>query len=581
MVRRQKRIEMGYREDKADLLLKGVNLVNIFSGEIYPTNVAVGDGTIVGIGREYREGRVIYDLSGKYLLPGFINGHVHIESSLLIPSRYAEAVVPHGTTTVIADPHEIGNVWGIEGIRYLKNDSENLPLDLFFMAPSCVPATTLETSGSAIGVKEIERLLKWDRVLGLAEVMNYPGVILRNDEVLAKLSVTEQQGKLIDGHAPGVTGVSLNAYLDGGIESDHECITASEAKEKLRLGMWVMIREGSTAKNLADLLPVADEVGHHRCLFVTDDLDPCDILEEGELDRILRKAVGLGFDPISATRMATLNPATYFGLRKRGAIAPGYLADMVIVNNLREFSVEMVFKRGELVAERGRFLKEVRPFPLSRAMPGMRIPSLSPRSFALPEHLGNIRVIGMIPDQIVTDSLELSGKIENGYLVSDPESDILKLAVIERHKGTGQIGLGFVKGFGLKKGAVASSVAHDSHNIIVAGVSDDDMICAVQKVKEIGGGYVFSQEGKILSALPLPIAGLMTDKPITQVVFELRELNRLLHHAGVKPVHPFIALSFLALPVIPKLKLTDKGLVDVCQFTLLPLMTGAHRSESS
>ncbi len=555
----------------ADVLLKNVSLVNVFSAEIYRTNVLLKDKFIAAVGEEYTDAEKVFEFGGKYLLPGLIDGHVHLESSMVSIPEYTKAVLPHGTTSVVADPHEIANVLGLRGVKYMLHSSRNVPLNVFLTAPSCVPATELETSGATLNHQEINEMLGWERVVALGELMNYPGVIYGVEEVMNKLLAARQRDKPVDGHAPGLSGKQLNAYIAAGIYSDHECTTRQEAAEKLRLGMWIMLREGSAAKNLAALLPLVNNANFRRCLFVTDDRHPRDLLQEGHIDQILRKAVSLGLDPIRAVQMATINTAQRFGLKALGAVAPGYIADLVIVNNLKDFEVETVFKDGRPVVEDGQLSVKIAPYQDPAVLNTVNTAPLSLQSFKIKLEGEQAKIIELVPDQIVTKKTVTRAKSQGGLVVSDWENDILKLAVIERHQATGNIGLGLVKGFGLNRGALASSVGHDSHNIIVVGTDDRDMLVAVEKIAALGGGYAVVCGGRVLASLPLPIAGLMSDRSVQEVQEGLQQLHQAGEDLGVKPESPFITLSFLALPVIPELKLTDKGLVDVIQFKIVPL----------
>lgn len=553
-------------EEEVDLLLKNVRLVNVLSGEIHLTNVAVARTRIVGFG-EYRAKEVL-DLDGYYLCPGFIDGHVHIESSMLTIPEFAKVVVPHGTTAVVIDPHEIANVLGLDGIRYMLESSKYNPLSVYVMLPSCVPATDMETSGSQLASYDIAPLFGNPWVLGLAEMMNYPGVIFGDGEVLAKIA--SARGHPIDGHAPGLTGKDLAAYIAAGIGSDHECTTLEEAREKLRMGMYVMIREGSTAKNLRDLLPLVTPTNARRMMFVTDDRHPRDLIREGHIDHVIRLAIDQGIDPVLAIQMATLNPAEYFGLKDLGAIAIGRQADMVLFDNFKDFRILKVWRAGTLVAEDGKVIpweRPSRPIPLRSSM-NIKWEGVD---FRIPAQSSKIKVIEVIPGQIVTRKIVAEAKIVDGYAVADVERDILKIAVIERHTASGNMGKGFVKGFGLKKGAIASSVAHDSHNIVVVGVSDEDIMRAVKEIEAMKGGLVAVADGQVLARLPLPIAGLMSEKSAYEVEAELEELLQATRTLGCVLEEPFMALSFLALPVIPELKLTDKGLVDVTEFRFVNL----------
>ena len=564
-------IDVAKGDRPPDLLLRGAQLVNVFTGEIYPTNIAIAGEWIAGVGSDYTEGREILDLEDLFLAPGLINGHLHLESSLLSPGEYARLALPRGTTTVVLDPHEIANVLGVSGIHALIDASRDLPLDFFFMAPSCVPATHLETAGASLSVKEIGKLLSEPGGLGLGEMMNFPGVLQKDPEVLRKIQTARKTQKPVDGHAPLLSGKSLNAYIASGIESDHESTRQEEAQEKLRLGMWLMIREGSAARNLKDLLPAVTPQNSRRCLFVLDDLEPADLLKRGEMDHLLRESTYRGLNPITAIQMATLNPAERFGFKDRGAIAPGRRADIIGLADLKEFRPRLVIKNGRVAAREGKAY----PFRVKdwdeRTLRTVRIKPLNDFSFDLPLRGEKAWAIGLVPDQILTRKLAvLVGKDTRGLVRSDPESDILKIAVVERHRASGRIGLGLVKGLGLKRGAVATSVAHDSHNVIVAGADDSDMKTAVQEIEKMQGGFVVVEEGKVLAGLPLPVAGLMSPQPAEAVAAGMESLNQAAREIGATPRNPFIALSFLALPVIPELRITDRGLVDVSEFRIIP-----------
>ena len=565
-------IEVARGMRPADLLLRGGKVVNVLTGEVYQANIAIWKNIIVGVGDYYKDGIEICDLEGLYLIPGLIDAHVHIESSMLSPAEYARAVLPHGTTTIICDPHEIANVMGLEGIRFILESSKDIPLNLFITASSCVPATHLETSGAAISSNEIEKILQWDRVIGLAEMMNVPGVLGGNRAELEKIWVANNLGQPIDGHSPSLSGKDLNAYIGLGIRSDHESTLKEEALEKLRLGMYLMIREGSAARNLEELLPVVTPATYNRCILVSDDRHPGDLLKEGHMDHILRKSVRLGMNPVMALSMATINPARAFMRKYLGAIAPGYHADIVVVSDLDKFDVHSVFKDGRVVVRKGKIGIALPQISDDRTRMTIRIKDLNLSRFKVKISGNLIRIIELITGQVYTRQIiENVLKEEDGEVRSDPSRDLLKIAVIERHHATGNIGLGFVRGFGLKKGAIASSVAHDSHNIIVVGTNDRDMYLAAMKIKEIGGGHVVVAGGKVLGSLQLPIAGLFSDRSLEELVKEEEKLLMATRELGAKPLSPFIKLSFLALPVIPELKITDKGLVDVGRFEIVDI----------
>ncbi len=551
---------------KADLVLRGGRVVNVFSGEIYQADVAISGDRIAGLG-SYEAKRTI-DVSSKLILPGFIDSHMHLESSMLTPAEFTRAALLHGTTAVVADPHEIANVLGKKGIAYILTASEGLPLDFYFMLPSCVPATLLETSGAYLTSSHLRTFLKHERVLGLAEVMNYPGVVSGEPEVLKKLQ--DFCDTVIDGHAPGLSGKDLSAYIAAGISSDHECISADEAREKVRLGMTIFIREGSSAKDLEALLPAVTAANSRFFTFATDDLQPGD-LKNGGINLVIQKAIRLGLDPVTAVQMATINPARRFGLQYRGAVLPGYAADMVVVDGFENFNVEMVFKRGKLAAEKGKVIAPVRNVHHTEAKGSVRIRPITGKDIRLKAGSDRARVIELIPDQIETRHSIMQIAMRDGFVVSDPGRDIVKLLVIERHRATGNAGFGLLKGLGLSSGALAATVAHDSHNIIVAGVDDSDILLAISEIKKLQGGLVVVNNGKVLAELPLPVAGLMSDKPHDFVVRKLARIGQAVKRLGVKIEHPFGVLSFLALPVIPDLKLTDRGLVDVKQFKFVDL----------
>lgn len=555
-----------------DLVLKNARIVNVFTKEIESGDVAIKDGYIVGIG-EF-DGEEEIDIGGRIICPGLIDGHIHIESSMISPSEFAGAVAPHGTTAVIADPHEIANVAGEEGIRYMLEASEGLPVDIFFMLPSCVPATPLDESGADLSADELEPFYKEERVAGLAELMNSFGTVRADEEIIRKIQGANSYGKRIDGHAPFLTGKDLNAYITAGVRSDHECSSAEEAIEKLKLGQYIMIREGTAARNLEALLPLFDDKYCDRCMLVTDDKHGSDLIDNGHIDYIIRKAIRAGKDPLNAIKMATLNAAMYFGLKDRGAIAPGYIADIIVLSDLEEFTVEKVFKNGRLTVDGGKNVRAIK-LPLinkekyPRVFNSFNLREIKPSDLEIRDEGTKKRVIKVIPSQILTEELI----VESSSKQAEPDKDIIKLAVIERHKGTGHTGVGFVSGYGLKKGAIASSVAHDSHNLIVAGCTDDDMALAANTVRENGGGLAVVCDGKVLSSLPLPIGGLMCEMNVNEVEDILRVMKEQARQLGVNEgIDPFMTLAFTALPVIPKLRLLTQGVVDVDKQSYVPVM---------
>ena len=567
------RIAVARGEEPADLLLRNGRLVNVLSGEVHPASVAVYDGRVAGFG-EYRARQVV-ELEGRFICPGLIDAHVHLESSMVQPAEFARAVVPRGTTAVVCDPHEIANVLGLDGVRYMLEASEGLPLQVYVMAPSCVPATDMESAGAELTAADLEELMGHERVLGLAEMMNFPGVLYRVPAVLEKIRVAGDRP--VDGHAPGLSGLDLNAYVAAGIGSDHECTELEGAREKLRRGMHIFIREGSTARNLHTLLPLVTVANARLCHFCSDDRHPATLLSEGSMDDLVRKAIAWGLDPLMAYQMATVNTAQYFGLRKVGAVAPGYRADLCVLDDLERVQITQVYAGGELVAEGGRFLPSAADLPQVPIEPSVHAGlSTAAATLDLTIPAGEApgrkaRVIGVVPGQVVTEDQRQEPRIEGGCVVSDPARDVLKMAVVERHRGTGRVGLGLVKGMGLQRGAIASSVAHDSHNIVVIGTSDAEMRACVAAIAEMGGGQVVMAGGEMQAACPLPIAGLMSDQPLEQVRDQVAAVNEAARGLGCGLPDPLMTMSFLALPVIPALKLTDRGLVDVGRFDFVPL----------
>lgn len=553
-------------QEEADLLLINGKVACVYSGELLDVAVAVKNGMIAGVG-DYQRGKEIVDLQGACLLPGFIDSHVHIESSMLTPAAFAEAALPRGTTAVLADPHEIVNVMGMEGWRYMVESSRGLPLDFFWQIPSCVPATHLETSGGRIGLAEIDQALElFPECSALAEMMNFPGVVYGLWPVWELIKKARQRDLLVEGHAPGLSGPDLNAYLAAGCSSDHECTTAGEALEKLRLGMRILIREGSAARNLDDLLPIVTPLNSHRCCFCSDDRHPADLLQEGHMDHILRRAVKAGLPAMQAVQMATLNPAQHHRLYDRGAIAPGCLADLVVVNNLNDFRVQKVFKQGKLVALDGQYLVATGGMKNQIPPSSIKLPDLQGRFRLQPGPKAvSVKIIEAVPGQILTGKVVMPA----GQALADP--GINRLAVVERHGINGNIALGLVKGFDLKRGALASSVAHDSHNLIIVGENEKSMEQAAQAVADMGGGMAAVDGEAVLAFLALPAAGLMSPGSAAEVAAGYEALEHAARHLGCKLPSPFMTLSFLALPVIPELRLTDRGLVDVNAFDLVDL----------
>lgn len=560
-------IEVARGLKPADLILSNARIVNVFNGEIEKGNTAIYGGLIAGIG-DYHLARETIDIRRQYLVPGLINGHTHIESSMLDITQYARAVIPHGTLGVVTDLHEIANVCGSKGIEYITRAARRLPLEFFVMAPSCVPATHLETAGAELDAEDIRRLLRRKEVIGLGEMMNYPGVLWGDTGVLQKIETAGVNP--IDGHAPGLSGYDLNAYIASGISSDHECITFEEAREKLSRGMYVMIREGSSEKNLEALLSLVTDKTYKRCLFVVDDRSCTDLLHDGDIDAVVRKAVRLGLEPVRAIQLATINAAERFGLKNIGAVAPGYLANLIIMPDLKRFEAGMVFHQGQLVAREGKPLFKAKVSTQHSVTDTVHVRPFSTKELQIKTAVESYPVIEIITGQIITRRLDI--KImgdKNGFLTSDVEHDILKLVVVERHKASGNIGKGMVKGFGLKRGALASSVAHDSHNIVAVGTNDIDMLTVVQKVVSMDGGLAVAENSHILASLPLPVAGLMSDRPLGEVTEKFARLEETAKGLGCELAAPFATLSFLALPVIPELRLTDLGLLDVGTFKII------------
>ncbi|MYI40491.1 MAG: adenine deaminase [Chloroflexi bacterium] len=550
-----------------DLALRNARLVNVISGEIYPSDIAVHDRHVVGLGDGYEGAREV-DLAGKFVTPGLIDAHVHIESSLVTPPEFARAVLPHGVTTVITDPHEIANVLGMEGIHYMLEQAKGGQLNIFVMASSCVPATHMETAGAQLEASDLAPLLSHAWVPGLAELMNYPGVALGDEGMLDKLTLFKD--RVLDGHAPAMTGKLLNAYAAAGVQSEHECTTVEEAREKLRLGLTIFIREGSTTRNLLPLLPLITAENHSAICFCTDDRAPADLIDEGSIDFMLRQAVAAGIDPVMAIRMGSYNTARHFGLRKYGAVTPGRYADLLVVPDLYDFHAQQVYRGGELVAEDGRMASN-RPPARKIDLPStvnIRGDSLD---FTIPARGEKIRVIGKVLDQVYTQHLVERARIVAGCAVSDTERDILKFAMIERHHASGKIGLGFIKGFGLQQGAIAGTVAHDHHNLAVIGVEVCSMLASELDLEKLGGGLVAAEGERILASLPLPVAGLLSEAPIEQVRADYATMTRAAQLLGSPLPDPFMVMSFMGLEVIPRLKLTDHGLVDVERFEVVDL----------
>ena len=566
-------IRVARGEQKADLVIKNAQIVNVLSEEIYKADVAIKDGIIAGVGSGY-VGEKEIDAAGKYISPSFIDGHVHIESSMLLPSEFAKMVVPSGTTTVVADPHEISNVIGLHGISFMREASKDLPLDVYMMLPSCVPASPYETSGFELNSYDLSMLIDSPWVLGIAEMMNFPGVINLDSEVLSKIKLGLDKRKRIDGHAPYLSNKDLCAYVAAGVTSDHECTIPEEAIEKLRLGMYIMIREGSAAKDLDALIPVLKECPTRKCIFVTDDRYPWALKEH--INEMVARVVKNGVLPVKAVQMASLNTAEYFGLKNLGAIAPGYRADMLLLDNLEDFKPQLVIKNGEVVAQNGEMVVDIKEKTLSSLRGTVNIRWLDKDDLKIKAESANVKAIEVTSGLLVTKAVEAKVNIEDGYAVSNIDDDVLKILVIERHKASGNIGKGFVKGFGLKSGAIASTVAHDSHNMIVIGTNDDDMLKAIKELVKSQGGKVIVNNGEVVAKLELPIAGLMSEQSSSEVIQKAKELKQGEKVIGCSLDEPFMTMAFLSLSVIPELKLTDKGLMDVMTGKFTNLFTNGN-----
>ena len=559
--------------EKADLVIKNANIVNVLSEEIYKGDIAIVDGVIAGIGENY-SGEKEIDVNGAFVSPSFIDGHVHLESAMMLPKEFASVVLPAGTTTVIIDPHEISNVLGLHGISFMHEAVKNLPMDVYTMLPSCVPATPFETSGFDLNSYDLSLLIDKPWVLGLAEMMNFPGVLNLDNNVMAKLELAKSKEKRIDGHAPYLSGKDLCAYVASGVKSDHECTTPEEAIERIRLGMYVMIREGTAAKDLDALLPVLKNCNTRKCIFVTDDRHPSDLKEH--INGMVRRAVEAGVDPIKAIQVASLNTAEYFGLQNLGAIAPGYKADLLVLPDLKSFKPDIVMKNGNVIAHNGKLAIEIPQGEALAVRNSVNVRWITPEDFKIsvnePDGKIGVKALEVIPHQLITKSVETEALVEDGNAISNIENDTLKICVIERHRATGNIGKGFVKGFNLKCGAIASTVAHDSHNMIVIGTNDADMYTAAVALIKCKGGKVVVKDGEIISELALPIAGLMSDREFDYVVDKCEELNQAAHSIGCELNDPFMTMGFLSLPVIPELKITDKGVFDTNKFDFIDVI---------
>ena len=556
LLKKQRIIAAAAGREPADLVLKNATFVNVFSNELSTMDIAVAEGLIVGMGSY--QGRSEVDCTGKIVLPGFLDAHIHLESSLVSPTEFVKAVLPHGTTTVVTDPHEIANVMGTDGIEYMLQATENLPVDVRFMLPSCVPATPLDESGAILDYRAIDSFYDHPRVQGLAEMMNFVGAINGDEQTVEKIVAAQAHHKKIDGHAPDLQGNDLNAYIAAGVYSDHECHDVKDAIAKLERGQFIMIREGTAARNLEALMPLLTGKYADRCMFCTDDKHPNDLLEKGHIDYIVKKAISLGADPITAVKVACHNAARYFLLNNRGGISPGYLADFVIIDNFQDFNIEQVYKKGVLMVDHGEIQDfpspEIEPYLVERAHKTFHVAALTAEDFAEKRPRG---IIGMVDGEITTVDAGYSDRI-------DVEYDVLKIAVVERHKDTHHIGIGYIQGYGLKSGAVATSISHDSHNIIVVGTNETDMAAAGNRVVELNGGIVVWDGGQPVAEVPLAIAGIMSDEPLVTVNEKLETAKDAAHKLGVNPgIDPFMTLSFMALPVIPSLRITTRGVFDV------------------
>src|SRR5438477_2211118 len=571
----RRRIWIARGEMPADIVLRNARLVNVCSGECYPADIAIADGLIVGISTpgEGYSGQEERDLQGRWVAPGLIDGHMHIESTMLLLSEFARIVTPRGITSVMLDPHEYANVMGVAGIRYVLESSRGLPLSAYVLISSCVPASSFESPYRVLMADDLLPLLDDKQVLGLAEMMNMPGILHGDEQLLAKIVATQKHGLVVDGHAPGLNGRDLCAYATAGVMSDHECSTIEEARQRIRHGMWLMIREGSAARNLDTLLPLVKELHPPRVFFVTDDRDPQDLTTRGHIDSMVRRAVELGLDPVEAIRLASYNTAQYFRLYNLGAIAPGFVADIVVLDDLNLFQVESVYKDGALVAQNGKLLVDV-PTPASANITGtVHIGNLRESDLRISGKDGLVEVVGIEPGQITTTHLREEAPLRSSEIVADPARDLLKLVVIERHHASGRVGLGLVKGFGLRKGALASSVAHDAHNLVIAGVNDSDILQAARVLEKMGGGFACVVDGEVRASVPLPYAGLVSPLPAAELVQQLHKLDAAAAELGCTLEHPCMTLSFLSLSVIPSLKLTNQGLIDVETFSLVPLQS--------